>query len=251
MRAPELIAHRGYAAHYPENTLLAMRAAVEAGARWLEFDVQLSADAVPVLLHDETLQRTAGRPDSVFQLSAQQLSNISVGEPARFGDRFSDTCVSTLMEFSDWLAATPAVQACVEIKTESIQQFGVEEVYRAVWLALAPVRDRCVLISYDEAFLFAARTAAPTRIGWVMTAWDDEQHRRARALSPDMLFTNWKRLPPASQPLWSGDWQWAVYEVADPAQALALATRGIRFVETMAIGELLQDARLREAIMHG
>ncbi|HEY9197768.1 MAG TPA: glycerophosphodiester phosphodiesterase family protein, partial [Gammaproteobacteria bacterium] len=52
MKPPILIAHRGYAARHPENTLSALQAAVAAGARWLEFDVQLSADHEPVLLHD-------------------------------------------------------------------------------------------------------------------------------------------------------------------------------------------------------
>lgn len=245
MRVPDLIAHRGYAACYPENTLLALRAAVDAGARWLEFDVQLSKDGVPVLLHDVTLQRTAERPDSVFNLSAEQLCSISVGEPARFGKRFAYTPISTLAEFADWLAVTPSVQVFVEIKSESIQRFGVETVYRAVWSALEPVRNRCVLISYDDAFLFAARNAAPTRIGWVMTSWDDVHQRRARALAPDYLFTNRSRLPPEPQPLWSGSWQWVVYEVTDPGQALALAARGVALVESMAIGELLADSRLQ------
>jgi glycerophosphoryl diester phosphodiesterase len=245
MRVPELIAHRGYAAHYPENTLLALRAAVDAGAHWLEFDVQLSADAVPVLLHDANLQRTAGRPETVFDLSAQQLSAINVGEPTRFGDKFPNAAIATLAEFAAWFSTTRSVQAFVEIKTESIQRFGVERVHRAVWSALEPVRDRCVLISYDDAFLFAARIAAPTRIGWVMSRWDADQQQRARALAPDYLFTNWTRLPSEPESLWSGDWQWAVYEVVDPDQALAVAARGIALVESMAIGELLADSRLQ------
>ena len=245
MRVPELIAHRGYAAHYPENTLLALRAAVDAGAHWLEFDVQLSADAMPVLLHDANLQRTAGRPETVFDLSAQQLSAINVGEPARFGDKFPNAAIATLAEFAAWFSTTPSEQAFVEIKTESIQRFGVEQVHRAVWSALEPVRDRCVLISYDDAFLFAARMAAPTRIGWVISCWDAEHQQRARALAPDYLFTNWTRLPSEPQSLWSGNWQWAVYEVTDPDQALALSARGIALVESMAIGELLADSRLQ------
>lgn len=245
MPVPTLIAHRGYASRYPENTLLAMRAAVDAGACWLELDVQLNADAVPVLLHDATLQRTAGRADSIFEFTTRQLQPIRVGEPARFGDRFADTPLPTLAEFADWLADTPTVQVCVEIKVESLLQFGVERVYAAVWSVLEPLRDRCVLISYDDAFLFAARTAAPIRIGWVLPDWNATLQRRAHALAPDLLITNWKRLPPAEEPLWPGAWQWAAYEVTDVEQALELTARGITFVETMAIGELLLDPRLQ------
>ena len=55
MDIPELVAHRGYALHYPENTLIGIEAAIRAGARYVEVDVQLSADKVPVLFHDRTL----------------------------------------------------------------------------------------------------------------------------------------------------------------------------------------------------
>lgn len=246
MQAPLLIAHRGYAARYPENTLPALQAAVEAGARWLEFDVQLSADRVPVLLHDTTLERTAGLAGSVFELTARQLSAIAVGEPARFGARFADVTIPTLAEFVAWFATQPQVQAFVEVKTESIQRFGAETVIAAVMRALEAARERCVLISYDDAFLSAARQAASMRIGWVAAEWNEDYARRAGALTPEFLFTNHVRLPIEPQPLWPGPWQWAVYEVTDPTQALALAARGIDFVESMAVGELLADARLHE-----
>ncbi|MFN2309239.1 MAG: glycerophosphodiester phosphodiesterase family protein [Gammaproteobacteria bacterium] len=243
-----LVAHRGYAARYPENTLPALQAAVRAGARWLEFDVQFSADAVPVLLHDTTLQRTAARPESVFDLSARQLQGVRVGEPGRFGDRFAETPLPTLAEVVAWLATESQVQAFVEVKVESIQRFGIGRTHRALWSALGPVRERCVLISYDDAFLFAARVAAPVRIGWIAAAWDDAHRRRAQALAPEVLFTNYTRLPPG--PLWDGPWRWAVYEVDDAELALALAARGITFIETMAVGELLADPRLAVDATH-
>jgi glycerophosphoryl diester phosphodiesterase len=82
MNLPTLVAHRGYAACYPENSLEGLQAAVAAGAGWLEFDVQLSTDGVPVLLHDTTLLRTAGHPDSVFDMTADQLRKTCIGEPA-------------------------------------------------------------------------------------------------------------------------------------------------------------------------
>lgn len=65
-----LVAHRGYAARYPENTRESLAAAVSVGAEFVEFDIQLSADGVPVLLHDADLDRTAGRRGTVFDLSA-------------------------------------------------------------------------------------------------------------------------------------------------------------------------------------
>lgn len=240
---PHLVAHRGYARRYPENTLLALREAVAAGARYLEFDVQLSADGVPVLLHDADLARTSGAPGCVFDLPVATLRQCTVGESTRFGDRFRGEMISTLAEVAAWLATVPMVTAFVEVKGESLWRFGSEAVHTAIWQALGPARAQSVLIAYDDAFLFAARLAAPVRIGWIVPVWDAEYERRARALTPDFLIIDRTRLPSATLP--PGSWEWMVYEVDDADQALALGQRGIGFVETMAIGELLADARLR------
>ena len=66
---PEIIAHRGNAAEFPENTLQALASAVELGVKHVEFDVQLTADKVPVLLHDADLERVAGREGNVHDLT--------------------------------------------------------------------------------------------------------------------------------------------------------------------------------------
>ena len=53
-----IIAHRGYSQKYPENTLAAFEAAVAAGVPMIELDVRFSRDRRPVVIHDETLERT-------------------------------------------------------------------------------------------------------------------------------------------------------------------------------------------------
>ena len=72
----KLVAHRGYAAAWPENTEPALKAAVAAGASMLEFDVQMTRDGVPVLLHDETFARTAGDPAAVYELDLAGLTPL-------------------------------------------------------------------------------------------------------------------------------------------------------------------------------
>src|SRR5690606_41969688 len=56
---PRWIAHRGAGRHAPENTLAAFRKGAACGFRMMEYDVKLSADDVPILLHDDTLERTS------------------------------------------------------------------------------------------------------------------------------------------------------------------------------------------------
>jgi glycerophosphoryl diester phosphodiesterase len=73
------LAHRGDWRHAPENTLAALQAALAVpGCDGVEFDVRVSADGVPVLYHDETLQRVHGRPDRVDAVSARDLEEIGV-----------------------------------------------------------------------------------------------------------------------------------------------------------------------------
>jgi glycerophosphoryl diester phosphodiesterase len=73
------LAHRGDWRHAPENTLAALQAALAVpGCDGVEFDVRLSADGVPVLYHDETLQRVHGRPDRVDTVTARDLEEIGV-----------------------------------------------------------------------------------------------------------------------------------------------------------------------------
>src|SRR5690349_22032690 len=66
-KLPGLVAHRGWAAKFPENTVPAVAAALEAGATWAEVDVQLSSDGRPVLFHDRTLERMCGAAGAVHQ----------------------------------------------------------------------------------------------------------------------------------------------------------------------------------------
>src|SRR5688572_5044245 len=90
------VAHRGYQKRYPENTLLAVREALAAGALFVEVDVQLSRDKVPVVYHDDTLERVSGRPGKISELSALELGMCSAHEPLRFGERYVEEKIATL-----------------------------------------------------------------------------------------------------------------------------------------------------------
>ena len=73
------LAHRGDWRHAPENSIAALEAALGVpGCDGVEFDVRLSSDGVPVLLHDETLQRVQGRPEPVDEVPARQLEDLGV-----------------------------------------------------------------------------------------------------------------------------------------------------------------------------
>lgn len=73
-----IIAHRGFSANYPENTLLAFREAMNAGAWMIETDIRLSADDVPMIFHDSSLKRVCGRGEGVEELPQSVLSTIDI-----------------------------------------------------------------------------------------------------------------------------------------------------------------------------
>jgi len=78
MREPLIIGHRGASAVAPENTIAAFQAAIDADADGIEFDVRLSRDGVPVIIHDDTLYRTHGVRQRVNELTADELRRVDV-----------------------------------------------------------------------------------------------------------------------------------------------------------------------------
>lgn len=73
-------AHRGYHAQAVENSLAAIQAAYEAGCDGVEFDVQLTRDGVPVLFHDDDLQRLAGKSQNLYDLAWPQLRQLGLAQ---------------------------------------------------------------------------------------------------------------------------------------------------------------------------
>jgi len=73
----------------------------------------------------------------------------------------------------------------------------------------------------------------------VLTQYDADTRQQAAELARDFLFANIERLPAEPEPLWDGAWDWAIYEVRDLATALDCRSRGARFVETMAVRDLI------------
>ena len=244
-RIPQLVGHRGDMQQHPENSWAALHAAVDAGACWLEFDVQMCADGKFVLLHDADFRRTGADPRSVFELDAETCRTISVHDPDNFGECFSPAQTPLLDKVLKWLSTLPGIRAMVEIKTESLEHFGCEVVMRELLDTLGKHQDQCVLISFDDAALQFAAKHASLELGWVLHKYDDTHRQRAEQLKPHYLICNQRKIP-QGESLWAGDWHWMLYDIMDPAQALDWAQRGIELIETGDITKLLQHPLLAQ-----
>lgn len=161
---PLAVAHRGDSAHAPENTLAAFRAALAAGADMVEFDVGLSADLRPVILHDATLDRTT---DGRGPLAARRLAELkALDAGAWFAPEFAGERIPFLDEALDLLAGRAKIN--IEVKPEVLEQAPPD---RVAALVLGPVRARgllgeVVFSSFAPAVLDALRAAEPrARLG--------------------------------------------------------------------------------------
>lgn len=74
------IGHRGACGHAPENTLLSMRKALEIGVDGFEFDIQLSKDGIPVIIHDDTLERTTSGKGKISDFTVKELKELDAGK---------------------------------------------------------------------------------------------------------------------------------------------------------------------------
>jgi glycerophosphoryl diester phosphodiesterase len=96
LSSPVIFAHRGASAFAPENTLSAFRLALEHGADGIELDTKLSADGHVVVIHDQTVNRTTGKPGVVRQMTLTALKALDAG--SHFDPAFAGEPIPTLAE---------------------------------------------------------------------------------------------------------------------------------------------------------
>ncbi|WP_345770485.1 glycerophosphodiester phosphodiesterase [Blastococcus saxobsidens] len=136
---PLAMAHRGGAIEHLENTMPAFQACVDMGYRYLETDVQVTADGVLVAFHDHTLERVTSQPGRIDALPWKQISE------ARIGGR------EPVVRLEDLLAAWPDVRFNLDIKAAGVLAPLVRLVRRM------QVADRICLGSFSDARIAAAR----------------------------------------------------------------------------------------------
>lgn len=146
------VAHRGYSAVAPENTLPALAAAVSAGATHVEFDVRTTADDVPVVIHDRTVDRTTDGSGHVWDLSSSQIRALDAG--SWFSPAFAGVRVPLLSE----VLALPLGDASLlmEIKPPA----STDEVKRIMSM-LGDLAGRTIVQSFDPGVLRTVREVAP------------------------------------------------------------------------------------------
>lgn len=156
---PAVIGHRGAKGHAPENTLAGLRKAAGLGARWVEFDVKLTADGEAILMHDDSVDRTTDGRGAVAAMTLSDLRALDAGR--WFSPDFTGEGIPTLDEAMAFLGAR-GMGANVEIKPcpgrEAETGAAIARILAGRWHA-GPVTPLVSSFSADS--LIAAREVAP------------------------------------------------------------------------------------------
>ena len=156
---PRIVAHRGGGLLAPENTLAGIRLARNLGFGGVEFDVKLTADGVPVLMHDDTLERTTDGSGTVAQTSYKEITRFDAG--GWFGNEFSGEPVPSFAAASA-LCREAGVWANIEIKPSPGQERATGEAVarmtKLLWTGSHPLP---LLSSFSALALEAAAVESP------------------------------------------------------------------------------------------
>jgi glycerophosphoryl diester phosphodiesterase len=156
---PRIIGHRGAAGHAPENTMSSIQKAFDLGATWVEVDVRLSRDGIPVLFHDDRLERTTDGNGTVAQKTLDELKRLDAGR--WFDPAFADETIPTLEEL---VARLTELQMGLNLELKpgrgQEKETGrvIAEMIRDLWLAELPTP---VISSFKPAALVAFAEIAP------------------------------------------------------------------------------------------
>ncbi|HSH25922.1 MAG TPA: glycerophosphodiester phosphodiesterase [Massilibacterium sp.] len=118
-----IIAHRGSSKMCPENTMAAFYRALEDKSDGIELDVQLTKDQVPVVIHDETLNRTTNKKGYVTDYTWNELKRLNAG--SWFHRSFTSEKIPSLEEVLQWICTKPLFLN-IELKNAIIDYEGIE-----------------------------------------------------------------------------------------------------------------------------
>jgi len=233
---PRIVAHRGGGALAPENTLGAIRLGARMGFKGVEFDVMLAGDGTPVLIHDETVDRTTNGRGEVSKMPCSELSQLTIGDGERIP--LYEDAVPLCRELGLW--------ANVEIKPakgcERETGDTVARMTRELWRG-APLGP--LLSSFSAEALEAARAAAPEIArGWltgeVPDGWQDTMQR----LDCVALHCNFKAMNgKLAADVHEAGYAILLWTVNDPDEARRLLAIGANCLVTDALDRIGPDFR--------
>jgi len=218
LQLPKVIGHRGAAAYAPENTLQSFREAGKRGATWVETDVKLTADGVPILMHDASLKRTTGVDRLV---SRTRRADLPPSVPTL------EEAIACFAEVG--LGCNLEIKPCEGRERETAQV--TVATLRRCWPARLPPP---LLSSFRDDSLAAAQEASPEFArALLLDKFVEDWRVRAGAVGASGINTNGKRLTaPWTVAIKQAGLALGVYTIDEPDLARALVGMGVDCVIT-------------------
>jgi glycerophosphoryl diester phosphodiesterase len=229
MDLPPVIGHRGAAAYAPENTLAGFRRARELGCSWVEFDVRLTADGVPVVCHDPHLDRTTTGSGLISGLPLATVRACDAGK--RFADGFAGERVPLLAEVLA-LAVELSLSIDIEIKADRGREYATAAAVADVLRGNRYKPSGLIVSSFLQPAVAAMRELAPLVPRAVLfRAMPHDWRRIAERLGVGMIGADHRRLTRRSVvAIRAAGYPLAAYTVNDSARARLLHGWGVTSV---------------------
>jgi len=224
--------HRGAKGHAPENTMASMKKAAELGARWIEFDVKLTADNQVVVMHDHTVNRTTDGKGAVASMTLAEFRKLDAGR--WFSADFTGESAPTLDEAMEFLTAR-GIGANIEVKPspgrESETGATVARTLAGRWFG-GPIP--MLICSFSTDSLAAARQAAPQiPRGFLSLKYTNDWAVRMRELECATFHVLDRRLTRARVgAIREAGYRALAFTVNDPARARELLSWGVESIIT-------------------
>ncbi|MCM3627159.1 glycerophosphodiester phosphodiesterase [Paenibacillus glycanilyticus] len=186
------VAHRGWSGRAPENTIAAIKLAInEPDVEWVELDVQLSKDKVPVVIHDYKLKRTTNGRGEVKNFTAAELWALDAG--SWFSPLYRGEGVPSLSQVLD--ISRGRIRLNIELKTDGIRYPKLED--HVVQLVKDyGMEDSVVLTSFHAGTLHNAHklTGGSIRTGLILDGWRNSLPVELEQLGAEFLSIEHGRL---------------------------------------------------------
>ncbi|MFA4994350.1 MAG: glycerophosphodiester phosphodiesterase family protein [Bdellovibrionales bacterium] len=227
---PPIIAHRGAPLRAPENTIESFVCARDAGAKWIETDVTLTSDGIPVLMHDETLDRTTNGHGPIAEMTWEKIQQLDAG--SWFSPAFAGTRVTSLTELMAFCTSS-RMRLVLELKpspgrTQATVMVTLIEACK-LWPENAPPP---MVGSFDvDALMISAQLRPDWPRGLFLEKWRDDWIETAFLTQASTVTMRDDMLTPERLPLIKNSpFPLLAYTINDKARMKELLKNGIKAV---------------------
>lgn len=224
---PPVIGHRGACAYAPENTLSSFVKAAQLNIKWVEFDVTTSSDGVPIIIHDDTLNRTTNGHGKVNHYPYSHLQFLDAGK--WFNSVFSNERIPSLMTIINFLQDMNMF-ANIEIKTaHECEESLIKKIIKEMQPYLSQGNEKFLFSSFSTQALSLLRKYSPDcQLGLLLDDWAPDWKKTCMQLNCVSVHVNEKIITEkiAREIKAMGKFL-LCYTVNDPARAKELFSYGV------------------------